>query len=116
MIRQFSEYFASNTALQRAAITELRGKHLACWCAPKPCHADVLLRFANSTATATATVDTDGDGDVDVDVEKEVKVSMGEEAGKVEEGKGKKEKEKKQQAQVVSISRAGPPVLKKNRF
>lgn len=26
---------------------ELRGKHLVCWCAPLPCHADVLLRIAN---------------------------------------------------------------------
>jgi hypothetical protein len=26
---------------------ELRGKTLACWCAPAPCHADVLYRIAN---------------------------------------------------------------------
>ncbi|HEY1865170.1 MAG TPA: DUF4326 domain-containing protein [Roseiarcus sp.] len=26
----------------------MRGKDLACWCAPKPCHGDVLLRRANS--------------------------------------------------------------------
>ena len=25
----------------------LRGKDLVCWCAPKPCHADVLLEVAN---------------------------------------------------------------------
>ena len=30
-----------------AAIEELRGKDLVCWCAPKPCHADVLLELAN---------------------------------------------------------------------
>lgn len=30
-------------------IAALRGKHLACWCKPgEPCHADVLLRLANS--------------------------------------------------------------------
>jgi hypothetical protein len=29
---------------------ELRGKNLACWCPlDQPCHADVLLRLANST-------------------------------------------------------------------
>lgn len=29
-------------------IRELRGKNLACWCAPgAPCHADVLLELAN---------------------------------------------------------------------
>jgi hypothetical protein len=26
---------------------ELRGWDLVCWCAPEPCHADVLLRLAN---------------------------------------------------------------------
>lgn len=26
---------------------ELRGKHLVCWCAPRPCHADILLQIAN---------------------------------------------------------------------
>jgi len=26
---------------------ELRGKDLLCWCAPLPCHGDVLLRIAN---------------------------------------------------------------------
>jgi hypothetical protein len=31
-----------------AALPELRGKVLGCWCAPKPCHADVLLRLANT--------------------------------------------------------------------
>lgn len=29
-------------------IHELRGKDLVCWCAPKPCHADVLLELANA--------------------------------------------------------------------
>lgn len=29
-------------------IAPLRGKNLACWCAPdQPCHADVLLELAN---------------------------------------------------------------------
>ncbi len=28
-------------------IGELKGKDLVCWCAPLPCHADVLLGFAN---------------------------------------------------------------------
>jgi hypothetical protein len=30
-----------------AALGELRGKVLACWCAPLPCHADVLARLAD---------------------------------------------------------------------
>jgi len=29
------------------SVEELRGKDLVCWCAPLPCHADVLLEIAN---------------------------------------------------------------------
>jgi hypothetical protein len=32
----------------RAHVHELRGFDLACSCAPKPCHADVLLGMANA--------------------------------------------------------------------
>lgn len=32
----------------RAQLTELEGKDLVCWCAPLPCHADVLLELANT--------------------------------------------------------------------
>jgi len=33
---------------QVAALAELRGKNLACWCKPgQPCHADTLLKLAN---------------------------------------------------------------------
>ena len=28
--------------------TELHGMNLLCWCAPEPCHADVLLDLANA--------------------------------------------------------------------
>ena len=34
--------------MQRAAVRDLRGKNLACWCRlSDPCHADVLLDLAN---------------------------------------------------------------------
>ena len=34
----------------RAAVIELAGRDLACWCAlDQPCHADVLLEYANLT-------------------------------------------------------------------
>jgi len=29
------------------ALPELAGKVLGCWCAPRPCHGDVLMDFAN---------------------------------------------------------------------
>ena len=34
--------------LQHAALEELRGKDLVCWCAPERCHADVLIEIANA--------------------------------------------------------------------
>lgn len=30
-----------------AALDELRGKHLICWCSPLACHGDVLRELAN---------------------------------------------------------------------
>ena len=34
-------------ALYAAIEPELKGKDLVCWCSPKSCHADTLLRIAN---------------------------------------------------------------------
>jgi Domain of unknown function (DUF4326) len=34
--------------------SELRGRDLVCWCAPQPCHADVLLEVANGPRTTNA--------------------------------------------------------------
>lgn len=31
----------------REAVEDLRGLTLACWCAPKPCHGDVILEYLN---------------------------------------------------------------------
>jgi hypothetical protein len=31
-----------------AALPELRGRDLVCWCAPLACHGDVLVRLANA--------------------------------------------------------------------
>jgi hypothetical protein len=34
--------------MRLAQLPELRRRDLVCWCAPKPCHGDVLLRLANA--------------------------------------------------------------------
>lgn len=47
-IERYREFLTSNPWLVEAAKRELRGKDLACWCAPLPCHADILLGVANS--------------------------------------------------------------------
>lgn len=33
------------------AIEELRGRRLGCWCAPKPCHGDVLVELLADTSS-----------------------------------------------------------------
>lgn len=33
-----------------AALDELRGLVLGCWCAPRPCHGDLLVYLANASA------------------------------------------------------------------
>lgn len=46
VIAKYREYVLGNKALM-AALHELRGKDLVCWCAPCACHGDVLLELAN---------------------------------------------------------------------
>lgn len=46
-IEQFEQYIRANEWLMAAAKRELKGRNLLCFCAPEPCHGDVLLRIAN---------------------------------------------------------------------
>ena len=46
VVDEYRKYIAGNTGLMEA-LPELTGKDLVCFCAPLPCHADVLLRLAN---------------------------------------------------------------------
>lgn len=43
----YAHWLRRQPALMFAARHELRGKDLVCWCAPLPCHADILLEVAN---------------------------------------------------------------------
>ena len=47
VIAKYRAWLLRNDALM-AALPELRGKDLVCWCAPSPCHGDVLLELANA--------------------------------------------------------------------
>ena len=49
VIAEYRKYLLNNPALL-AALPGLKGKDLVCWCAPLPCHADVLMELANSLA------------------------------------------------------------------
>ena len=46
VIAKYRAWIARQPSLM-AALGELRGKHLVCWCAPERCHADVLIELAN---------------------------------------------------------------------
>lgn len=47
-IAHFRAWLLGQPALVERAKRELRGKVLACWCAPEACHGDVLLEVANA--------------------------------------------------------------------
>lgn len=52
-IARYQQYLLTRPELL-AALGELTGKRLACWCAPQPCHGDVLVRMANNPITVWA--------------------------------------------------------------
>lgn len=47
-VERFEAYLLSQPELLAAAKQELKGKSLICWCAPKSCHADILMKHANA--------------------------------------------------------------------
>jgi hypothetical protein len=47
VIALYAAWLRRQPELIERAKRELRGKDLACWCAPRACHGDVLLRIAN---------------------------------------------------------------------
>lgn len=49
VIAMFRAHFLTRTDLMRRARAELAGKRIACWCAPDPCHLDVVAAVVNLT-------------------------------------------------------------------
>jgi hypothetical protein len=47
VVAKYREWIVQQPELM-ASLHELRGRDLVCWCAPNPCHGDVLLELANS--------------------------------------------------------------------
>ena len=47
VVTAYRLWLAGNIFTGTLNLSELRGKVLVCWCAPLPCHADVLLELAN---------------------------------------------------------------------
>ena len=46
VIAKFEAYALKRLEREPNWLDPLKGKDLVCWCAPKPCHADVLLRLS----------------------------------------------------------------------
>ncbi len=46
VIRNYAEHYLPHKPSLLSQVSELRGKALACWCAPEACHAEVLKRKA----------------------------------------------------------------------
>ncbi len=45
-IKMYRTYVLNNAELM-SSLDELKGKKLGCWCAPLPCHGDVLVELCN---------------------------------------------------------------------
>jgi len=45
-LARYEAWLRSQPELVAKARRELRGKVLGCWCAPNPCHGDILARVA----------------------------------------------------------------------
>ena len=50
VIARYERYISQQPWLM-ADLPELEGLVLGCWCAPKPCHGDVLVRLANEAVS-----------------------------------------------------------------
>ena len=51
VIDKYRRYMMDNPLLED--LEELRGKRLACWCAPQACHGDVLVELLNGLGDTT---------------------------------------------------------------
>lgn len=47
VVRKYAAWIKTQPHLMNA-LPELKGKTLACWCAPYACHGDILLKLANN--------------------------------------------------------------------
>lgn len=50
-VEKYEQYLLNSPELM-ADLHELKGKTLGCWCKPKSCHGDILVKYANSLDSA----------------------------------------------------------------
>jgi hypothetical protein len=56
VIKKYKEWLLNNKELM-LQLHELKGKILGCWCAPQPCHGDVLAELANISSDINSNLD-----------------------------------------------------------
>ena len=47
VVEKYAEWVLTQPELLAIIKTELKGKVLGCWCAPKLCHGDILIEIVN---------------------------------------------------------------------
>lgn len=55
VIRNYADHYLPFKPSLLSRVSELRGKALACWCAPEPCHANVLKGMAEASRQSRLT-------------------------------------------------------------
>lgn len=50
VLRKYEEWIRTQPQLM-ASLEELRGKRLGCWCKPKACHGDILIRLMDEQSS-----------------------------------------------------------------
>lgn len=50
-VSAYNKWFELSAGSSYHDVSELKGKDLVCWCAPKSCHCDILLKKANEGET-----------------------------------------------------------------
>jgi hypothetical protein len=51
VLARYEQYVRESPELLLARLPELAGRRLGCWCAPLPCHGDVLVRLLAEIGT-----------------------------------------------------------------
>jgi hypothetical protein len=47
VLRKYEAHVRSKPELMSRLLSDLQGKSLGCWCLPKPCHGNVLVKLVN---------------------------------------------------------------------
>jgi len=67
VIAKYRDYFYKRIATDKQFyfnVQALRGKKLACWCTPLPCHGDIIIEYLEKTKDECRVAPADGEESV----------------------------------------------------